>query len=648
MKKFFSLIWGIGIVALSAASCTFAYTQEQQEAYQWAYKFGITTQPTIEAANLDWKVTRQAFAKMVVNYLENAVWVKQTVSNYCSFPDENKITNDLRPYARKTCAYKIMWSDWKSFKPTDPVDRAQLWTVLSRILWWEEYNSNGKWYYIYHLNALKQSGIMNNINNPQAYAKRWDVLVMLKRTYEKFGSNVNMNGSSVTIYSETSTNPSNNVSNNTSIVKKTDDSSSSYTIEYDDNNDYITTLYENSNVIYTWKDWTKYIYDDNFLKLLKTAADKKWESDLSKYLEIEAEYFEKWLDQLESLDLDNLPEMLWIDEDDIDFETMTTKEKEAFIKKLKEWVNKIIKENKDRNDKYVNDLEKVTKKISNDKFWLKDKYKETKSFIDASNSFLDLYSEIIFKLVEIAATSDEEEIDDSEAMGIAFTLMWSTLAYQGVAEEYQSYIEEWAVNTIKLIWLSSIDSNKTSNDSGKSSNDSSKPSNDSSKPSNDSNKSSNSSNNSWIDETTKNWKWDIIMAEDLTDKTKDWRYSTYKKIDKRTLFIDEEYNYIIKIWPEFAGDTMEVYYNDIEEVGSIYIRDNSDNILFQVRINPWDNCKYINFKYWNEYIWWANDERVFTRYSRYKNDWAELITNVKSWKSVDELEKQYNCKAQWY
>ena len=145
MKKIFTLLWGISVVALSTISCTFAYTQEQQEAYQWAYQHGITTQPTIEAANLNWNLTRQAFAKMVVNYLE-AAWVKQATSVSCSFPDENKITNDLRPYVRKTCALKIMWSNWVAFKPTDSVDRAQLWTVLSRILWWEEYNSNGKWY----------------------------------------------------------------------------------------------------------------------------------------------------------------------------------------------------------------------------------------------------------------------------------------------------------------------------------------------------------------------------------------------------------------------------------------------------------------------------------------------------------------------
>jgi hypothetical protein len=63
----------ISIVSLSSISCTFAYTQEQKEAYQWAYKYGITTQPTIEDAKMNSPLTRQAFAKMVVNYLENIV-----------------------------------------------------------------------------------------------------------------------------------------------------------------------------------------------------------------------------------------------------------------------------------------------------------------------------------------------------------------------------------------------------------------------------------------------------------------------------------------------------------------------------------------------------------------------------------------------
>lgn len=447
MKKIFSLLWGISIVALSAISCTFAYTQEQQEAYQWAYKYGITTQPTIEAANLNWNLTRQAFAKMVVNYLENVVWVKQATSNSCYFPDESKITNDLKPYAKKTCSYKIMWSNGTAFKPTDSVDRAQLWTVLSRILWGDEYNNNWKWYYIYHLNALKQNWIMNNINNPQAYAKRWDVLIMLKRTYEKFGSNVYMNGNQSTSYSNTNINqPS--VNNEPSITP----------IQIDDNSYESYNMYSDSSVVYVWKDGREYNYDADFLTFLKDEANKKWESDLNKYLEIEAKYYVNWLDQLDSLDLDNLPEMLGIDED-IDPETMTKKEKEALLKKIKDWVNKIIKENKDRNDEYVEKLQKVIKNIKNDKFWLKDKYNKTKEFMDTTDSFLVLYSEIIFEVLEIALTSEDWEIDEETWMGIAFWLMAAALAYEGEAEEYQWYLENWADNATKIL-IDGVDPSK--------------------------------------------------------------------------------------------------------------------------------------------------------------------------------------------
>lgn len=213
MKKLFSLLWGLSIVALSTITCTFAYTQEQREAYQWAYKYWITTQPTIEAANLDGNLTRQAFAKMVINYLENAVWIQQNNSNSCSFTDDNKFTNELKYYAKKTCAYEIMWSNWTNFNPTNTVNRAQLWTVLSRILWWWEYNTSGKEYYIYHLNALKFNGIMNKIDNPKAQAKRWDVLIMLKRLYEKYGSNIYMNWSENSAYNNNTT--SNNTKGNT-------------------------------------------------------------------------------------------------------------------------------------------------------------------------------------------------------------------------------------------------------------------------------------------------------------------------------------------------------------------------------------------------------------------------------------------------
>ncbi|MBO7095157.1 hypothetical protein J6V86_03120 [bacterium] len=84
-------------------------------------------------------------------------------------------------------------------------------------------------------------------------------------------------------------------------------------------------------------------------------------------MEIEAKYYENGLNQLESLDLDNLPELLGIDED-LDPDTMTTKEKQALLKKIKDTTNKLIKESKSRNNEYIRDLKKVIKNISNDKF----------------------------------------------------------------------------------------------------------------------------------------------------------------------------------------------------------------------------------------------------------------------------------------
>ena len=273
MKKSAYLLWALGIVALLWISFTSAYTPEEYDAYQWAYKYWITTQPTIEAANLDWKLTRQELAKMLTNYIENITFTTQTTSK-CSFIDEDKISDDLKPFTERICSYKIMGSDGKIFNPTGKVTRAELGTTISRMLWWDKYNVDWKWYYIYHLNALKDNWVMNNIENPtQLFARRWDTFIMLKRIYDNFGSNINLNDWSTYYGWE----------------------------EESDNNDLISNLYANSNVLYETKDWTKYYYDGDFLKILKNLANKKWENDLKKYLEIESEYFKDGLNKLTEL-----------------------------------------------------------------------------------------------------------------------------------------------------------------------------------------------------------------------------------------------------------------------------------------------------------------------------------------------------------
>lgn len=453
MKKFFSLLLGIVIIALSAISCTLAFTQEQIEAYQWAYKYGLTTQPTIETARMNSPLTRQAFSKMIVSYLENVVWVRQTASNSCYFPDEEKITNDLVPYTKKTCGYQILWTNWKKFNPTQLVDRAQLWTVFSRILWWDRHDVDGKWYYIYHVNALQTAGIMNNIENVSLTAKRWDVLIMFKRTYEKFGSNVYLNSW-------------NKVSSGYRVktISTWNKTSSGYTVRSgssiqlsgnreESENEYISTVYSNSNVIYTWKDGTKYYYDDKFLSMLKDTAEKKWESDLAKYLEVESAYFKSWLDQLSDLDDEDLLKSMWIDINSIDPDKMTQKEKQELIEKFKSAFGKIIDENKNRNNKLVKNLGKVTRNIDKDKFWLNEKYEKTKAFMEASNAFLDLYSTSLYSLIEVSLSENENNENSEEWLAQALWIIWAALAYQWTAQEYQTYVEEWAVNTINTLGI---------------------------------------------------------------------------------------------------------------------------------------------------------------------------------------------------
>jgi hypothetical protein len=82
-----------------------AYSQELQDAYYWAYQQKITTKTSIDDANLDGNITRQAMAKMIVNYAENSLGKTVDVSSSCSFPDEDEIVSDLKPYVKKACMF---------------------------------------------------------------------------------------------------------------------------------------------------------------------------------------------------------------------------------------------------------------------------------------------------------------------------------------------------------------------------------------------------------------------------------------------------------------------------------------------------------------------------------------------------------------
>ena len=163
---------------------------EVLSAYEWAYKHGITTLSWLENANPDGLIPRWHMAKMVTNFAVNVLWMKipSEIPAECSWWDTDWESEEIKDYAEKSCALWVMWIYMEDFLPNKILDRAELWTILSRLLWWERYNvidTNNRPYYVEHLSILKRKWIMTQIENPEARKelRKW-AWVMLMRVKE--------------------------------------------------------------------------------------------------------------------------------------------------------------------------------------------------------------------------------------------------------------------------------------------------------------------------------------------------------------------------------------------------------------------------------------------------------------------------------
>ena len=159
-------------------------------AYQWAYKHGITTIEWFENANPDWLIPRWHMAKMVTNFAINVLWreIPSEIPAECSWWDTDWESEEIKDYAVKACALWVMWIYMKDFLPNKILDRAELWTIISRLLWWDKYNvidTNNRPYYVEHLKELKNEWIMTQIQNPEVRKelRKW-AWVMLMRVQQ--------------------------------------------------------------------------------------------------------------------------------------------------------------------------------------------------------------------------------------------------------------------------------------------------------------------------------------------------------------------------------------------------------------------------------------------------------------------------------
>ena len=162
------------------------YTPELNQAYQFAYKNNITTKNTVEKADMNWKLTRIAMAKMLSQYAINVLWKVPDVSRSVKFKDVSG-KRDVAYDNGVTLAYQlwIMWINMKDgkFRPDDEVTRWEFVTALSRLLYWTsdgEYKSTDK-YYTNHVEKLKKEWIITKVN-PKMKELRWYVMIMLMRS----------------------------------------------------------------------------------------------------------------------------------------------------------------------------------------------------------------------------------------------------------------------------------------------------------------------------------------------------------------------------------------------------------------------------------------------------------------------------------
>ena len=141
---------------------------------------------SIDDADMYGNLTRVAMAKMVANYVLDLGLQELDTTKECKFPDVSvALDTAYDKGVTKACQLGLMGVGITKFNPNGIVTRAEFGTVLSRALWGDE-NNGGDPYYKKHLQALKDEGIMNMIDNPNMKEVRGYVMLMMMRADDSY------------------------------------------------------------------------------------------------------------------------------------------------------------------------------------------------------------------------------------------------------------------------------------------------------------------------------------------------------------------------------------------------------------------------------------------------------------------------------
>lgn len=176
--------WGINDVS-SWNDYDSLYSNELNQAYLFAFENGITTQKTIQRANIEGELIRSHMAKMMVNYVIKVLG-HTTINTWlvCQFDDMLHESKEMKLYTKYACQLGIMWvePDWtpaKNFNPNGIVTRAEFWTALSKALYGNIFDG-GIPYYKNHLAALKKFSIIKNTTAANKEIRGYAMLMFMR------------------------------------------------------------------------------------------------------------------------------------------------------------------------------------------------------------------------------------------------------------------------------------------------------------------------------------------------------------------------------------------------------------------------------------------------------------------------------------
>ncbi len=162
--------------------------EETHEAYLFARKNSVTTMDTCQKARTNNHLTRWEAAKMIVNFAMNVLNKQPDVTRTCVFADMDVSNAEMKQYASMACQLGIMWlkgdgTPAEMFNPAGLLDKAQLATMLSRILYGDANNSTACWY-CKHVEALQQDGVITVTTDLSIPLLRGRAMLMMKRMAE--------------------------------------------------------------------------------------------------------------------------------------------------------------------------------------------------------------------------------------------------------------------------------------------------------------------------------------------------------------------------------------------------------------------------------------------------------------------------------